>query len=95
MPTSSIHQKKTGHTSRLSTISAASPERSVILIAGRKHRFIYMSAALHPTLNRPQQALVKLDSETLETKMWRRDVHYYVGEPVFVPLSEGRQFPRR
>lgn len=36
---------------------------------------------------------MKLDSETLETKMWRRDVHYYVGEPVFVPLSEGRQFP--
>ena len=57
--------------------------------AGRKHKYVYLAAALHSTLNRPQQALVKLDTHTMETVMWKKDVHYYLGEPVFVPLPTG------
>ena len=53
--------------------------------AGRRHRYIYAAAALHPTLNRPQQALAKLDVDTQQCQMWTRGPQYYVGEPQFVP----------
>eukprot|EP00891_Asterochloris_glomerata_P008177 jgi/Astpho2/8177/Aster-03105 len=54
---------------------------------GRRHRYIYAAAALHPTLNRPQQALAKLDVDTQQCQMWTRGPQYYVGEPQFVPRA--------
>ena len=55
--------------------------------AGRRHRYIYAAAALHPTLNRPQQALAKLDVDTQQCQVWTRGPQYYVGEPQFLPRT--------
>ena len=64
----------------------------VLSLSGREHRYLYAAAALHPTLNRPQQALLKLDTHTMQSTMWHRGVHHYVGEPIFVPLANRSAF---
>ena len=53
--------------------------------AGQDHRFVYTATALHPTLNRPQQALVKTDMQTKQSWLWSKHNQYYVGEPQFIP----------
>ena len=63
--------------------------KQVSAVAGREHRFVYTAAALHPTKNMPQQALAKVDAVTSSVTMWSQGVHYYVGEPVFVPSPSG------
>eukprot|EP00873_Tetraselmis_striata_P027968 jgi/Tetstr1/448232/TSEL_035520.t1 len=44
----------------------------------------FAAAALHPTLNMPQQALARIDMATGATQLWGRGERYYVGEPRFV-----------
>jgi all-trans-8'-apo-beta-carotenal 15,15'-oxygenase len=48
-------------------------------------RYTYAAAALHPTLNMPQQAVARVDMETGAVEMWTRGNRYYVGEPSFIP----------
>lgn len=59
--------------------------RIAVADAGDDHRFVYTAAALHPTLNRPQQALVKTDMQTKQSWLWSKHSRYYVGEPQFIP----------
>ena len=46
---------------------------------------MYTAAALHPTRNQPQQALVKTDMMTGQAWLWCKHDRYYAGEPAFVP----------
>lgn len=46
---------------------------------------MYTAAALHPTKNEPQQALVKTDAQTGQSWLWCKHERYYAGEPAFVP----------
>ena len=52
-------------------------------------RYTYTAAALHPTLNMPQQALARVDMESGAVESWSRGDRYYVGEPSFVPRRGG------
>jgi all-trans-8'-apo-beta-carotenal 15,15'-oxygenase len=52
---------------------------------GRSHRYLYLAAAHAPTGNAPNQAILKVDVETADRKLWSAAPWGYVGEPVFVP----------
>ena len=54
---------------------------------GQPTRYVYTSAAIHPVLNRPQQAIASYDTLSGEVDMWTRGWRYYVGEVEFVPRS--------
>ena len=51
---------------------------------------MYTAAALHPTLNRAQQALVKTDMETSQSWLWCKHDRYYAGEPAFIPKQKSQ-----
>jgi len=48
-------------------------------------RYAYAAAALHPTLNMPQQMVARVDMASGSCEGWSRGEHYYVGEPLYVP----------
>lgn len=52
---------------------------------GRNYRYLYIGAGHNPTGNAPLQAILKLDLETGERKLWSNAPQGYVGEPIFVP----------
>jgi len=52
---------------------------------GRSHRYLYFAAAHAPSGNAPNQAILKVDVETSDRKLWSAAPWGYVGEPVFVP----------
>jgi len=54
---------------------------------GRRHRYVYAAAAREPGANSPQQALVRVDTATGATAVWRPGPSWYVGEPVLVPKA--------
>jgi all-trans-8'-apo-beta-carotenal 15,15'-oxygenase len=56
--------------------------------AGRSHRYIYLAATHNSTGNAPHQAILKVDTETSDRKLWSAAPWGYVGEPVFVPRGE-------
>ena len=56
--------------------------------AGRKARYIYGGAALHPTRNMPAQSVARYDLETGHMQLWSRGSHYFMGEPQFIPRSK-------
>jgi len=49
---------------------------------------VYAAAALHPTLNRPQQALAKIDMQTGQSWLWTKHDRYYLGEPQFIARKQ-------
>jgi all-trans-8'-apo-beta-carotenal 15,15'-oxygenase len=53
--------------------------------AGRPYRYSYLAAAHNSTGNAPNQAILKVDVETGDRKLWSAAPWGYVGEPVFVP----------
>ena len=52
---------------------------------GKKARYIYGGAALDPIKNLPIQAIARYDLETGEIQMWTKSVHFFMGEPQFIP----------
>ena len=56
--------------------------------AGRKARYIYGGAALHPTENLPVQSVARYDLETGHMQLWSKGSHYFMGEPQFIPRRE-------
>lgn len=52
-------------------------------------RYVYAAAALHPSLNMPQQAVARVDTISGEVEAWSRGGKYYVGEPTFVSRPGG------
>lgn len=72
------------------TLSALYPQLYSIylclwLLAGRKARYIYGGAALHPTQNRPVQSVARYDVETGHMQLWSKGSRYFMGEPQFIP----------
>jgi len=61
------------------------PER-----VGRSYRYLYLGAAHASTGNAPLQAILKRDWQTGEQQLWSAAPRGFVGEPVFVPRSNGR-----
>jgi all-trans-8'-apo-beta-carotenal 15,15'-oxygenase len=55
---------------------------------GRDYRYLYLGAAHKSEGNAPLQAILKLDLETKERKLWSAAPRGYVSEPVFVPKPE-------
>lgn len=55
---------------------------------GRKHRWIFISAAHQPEGNAPLQAILKLDPESGEQQMWSAAPKGFVGEQIFVPRPD-------
>ena len=56
--------------------------------AGRKIRYIYGGAALHPTESRPLQCVAKYDMKTGRMQMWSKGPRYFMGEPQFIPRRQ-------
>lgn len=54
---------------------------------GRSHRYLYLGAAHSPTGNAPHQAILKVDVDSGDRRLWSAAPWGYVGEPVFVPRS--------
>ena len=54
---------------------------------GRRARFIYGGASLHPTQNLPVQSVARFDLDTGLFKFWTRGSRYFMGEPQFIPKS--------
>ena len=52
---------------------------------GRPYRYLYIGAADAPQGNAPLQAILKLDMQTGDQKIWSAAPRGFVGEPVFVP----------
>ncbi|KAK9825744.1 hypothetical protein WJX74_003612 [Apatococcus lobatus] len=53
--------------------------------AGRRARYIYGGASLHPTQNLPVQSVARFDLDTGLFKFWTRGSRYFMGEPQFIP----------
>ncbi|KAL0053616.1 hypothetical protein WJX82_008309 [Trebouxia sp. C0006] len=58
--------------------------------AGRKTRYIYGGAALHPTRNMPAQSVARYDLETGHMRLWSKGSHYFMGEPQFIPRFDAK-----
>ncbi|DBA91504.1 TPA: hypothetical protein ACH3X1_003130 [Trebouxia sp. C0004] len=56
--------------------------------AGRKARYIYGGAALHPTQNLPVQSVARYDLQTGHMELWAKGSHYFMGEPQFIPRNK-------
>lgn len=56
--------------------------------AGRKARYIYGGAALHPTQNLPVQSVARYDLQTGHMQLWSKGSHYFMGEPQFIPRNK-------
>lgn len=55
--------------------------------AGRRARYIYGGAALHPTQNLPVMSVARFDLDTGLFKFWTRGSRYFMGEPQFIPKT--------
>lgn len=55
--------------------------------AGRRARYIFGGAALHPTQNLPVQSVARFDLDTGLFKFWTRGSRYFMGEPQFIPKT--------
>ncbi len=55
---------------------------------GRKARYIYGGAALHPTQNLPAQSVAQFDLQTGHIQLWSKGSHYFMGEPQFIPRNK-------
>ena len=58
--------------------------------AGRKARYIYGGASLHPTETRPLQCVAKYDLETGRMQLWSKGPQYFMGEPQFISRKESQ-----
>ena len=56
--------------------------------AGKKARYIYGGAAMHPTRNVPVQAVAKYDLESGDLRLWSRSARYFMSEPQFIPRRQ-------
>lgn len=59
-----------------------------VATAGRKARYIYGGAALHPTQNLPVQSVARYDLQTGHMQLWSKGSHYFMGEPQFIPRNK-------
>ncbi|KAK9808286.1 hypothetical protein WJX73_007656 [Symbiochloris irregularis] len=60
-------------------------------LAGRKHRWVWLTAATSPDKNGPQQALVRYDNNTGSYEQWENGPRYFLDEAVFInrPGADG------
>jgi all-trans-8'-apo-beta-carotenal 15,15'-oxygenase len=56
---------------------------------GRSYRYLFSGATHHPTGNAPLQGILKLDLATGDRQFWSAAPQGFLGEPVFVPKTEG------
>ena len=59
-----------------------------VRFAGRKARYIYGGAALHPTESLPLQCVARYDMETGALQLWSKGPQYFMGEPQFIPRKQ-------
>lgn len=52
--------------------------------AGRKHRYVWLTAATSPDRNGPQQALIRFDNNTGDYEQWENGPRYFLEEAVFI-----------
>jgi all-trans-8'-apo-beta-carotenal 15,15'-oxygenase len=52
---------------------------------GRPYRYVYLAAGAEVGVNRPTQAVWKVDLETGAQQLWSEGPRGFVGEPIFVP----------
>ncbi|RMF21073.1 MAG: Apocarotenoid-15,15'-oxygenase, partial [Cyanobacteria bacterium J083] len=58
---------------------------------GRDYRYIFIGAAHNPTGNAPLQAILKIDRQTGEEKIYSFAPQGFISEPIFVPHPQAKQ----